>query len=51
MSSTLQERPVASGVAAVSRIALVDLIRGAVMVLMTIDHVRVYSGLPCLSYF
>lgn len=29
-----------------SRVASVDLIRGAVMILMAIDHVRVYSGVP-----
>ena len=46
MSSTLQDRPVSTVAAASSRVASVDLIRGAVMILMAIDHVRVYSGLP-----
>ena len=45
MSSTLQA-PVSTGTVPNIRIASVDLIRGAVMVLMAIDHVRVYSGLP-----
>ncbi len=29
-----------------TRVAAIDLIRGTVMILMAIDHVRVYSGLP-----
>src|SRR5437660_10358444 len=36
----------AAAPAAQSRITSIALIRGAVMILMAIDHVRVYSGLP-----
>lgn len=31
---------------AVSRVTSVDLVRGVAMILMAIDHVRVYSGIP-----
>ena len=41
---TTTQVPVA--VAEPTRISSIDIVRGAVMVLMAIDHVRVYSGLP-----
>src|SRR5213596_3791030 len=46
MSAPLSTPAAAAPITATSRVASIDLIRGAVMILMAIDHVRVYSGLP-----
>jgi uncharacterized membrane protein len=46
MSVVLAATPASLTYSTKSRIASIDLVRGAVMILMAIDHVRVYSGIP-----
>lgn len=46
MSATVHASPIVAAPASTTRVASIDIIRGAVMILMAIDHVRVYSGLP-----
>src|SRR5438874_10515690 len=46
MSVSVAPSPIGIKTTAKSRIESIDLTRGAVMILMAIDHVRVFSGVP-----
>ena len=47
MTLTMERAPASAGpVAATHRLQAVDIVRGAIMILMAIDHVRVYAGVP-----
>jgi uncharacterized membrane protein len=46
MNATLQAVPAAQVRTSTARITSVDLVRGLAMVIMAIDHVRVFSGVP-----